>query len=132
MGVWEADNLICIKRIHNLTFSADLSRINETQICAEGHDHQIESLSIVGCPVTDLRNDSTLDENLSAIGFSFSRETDYPVIDLKVTEFEFCPDYDLPNISPNRFQNYVLERIEIEHCEGIDPRVQEIDQMTEI
>lgn len=49
-----------------------------------------------------------------------------------MSEYSFCQEYNRANISPNRFENYDLQIVEISNCgDDGDMRVKEIDMITE-
>lgn len=60
--------------------------------------------------MTSLANNMLLNFKINEVNFSYSREDNYPIVSLKMTEYEFCPDFSKENISPfpERKRNYNL------------------------
>jgi hypothetical protein len=56
----------------------------------------------------------------------------YPIADIKLTEYQFCPYFSQTNISPNKQGTYTLELQTItEPCSQTDPRMITVDTLNE-
>lgn len=88
---WSKDELICLKRLKGVDFFSDLAYNNiGTLSCANSTEYKIDipiGLNSTLCPITDIDNTLTLPNTLPQISFSFTRESSYPIIGMKMTEY---------------------------------------------
>jgi hypothetical protein len=132
---WKNGQHLCVKRLTNYNFYSQREDIINPDLfpakdCAAGKDYQIDLVSVIDCPITTVNNNSNLTNVLSSLDFSFEREDGYPIVDFDISEYNFCEDFGLDNISPGRKFNYILEKRVRQECASFDQRTVTLDQQS--
>ena len=105
--------------------------------CAVNTTYQVSILPGVPCPITSFSNQTvgssqttlTLDSFKNYV-LNFINQTNYPIADFKLTEYQFCEFFITENISPNKGGTYLLEKSTLATpCATNDTRMVEVDQV---